>query len=216
MDKVTAFNSESIVWGSVVGSSANSINVSLATQDNTFLYNPSQHPGFTIHPVFYCSKPPNLTFVTEGFLFVATSAELAGALLQISMVNVSSNPEAAAAAFTVFPSTVVLDQVGGGVANWPSTPGGVHPEIWAPPQSPPYHHPYPATPNSKPLAPYPATPHSKPRAPYPATPHSKPRAPYPATPHSKPRALYPATPNSKPRALYPATPNSKPLAPRNP
>ena len=114
MDKVIDFNSKSTIWGGLLGPSAEYSNVSLATQDDSLLYNASQHPGFNVQPLFYCSNPHNLTPQTEGFLFSATSAELADALLQTSMINVTSNPAATNFAFTVFPSVVVLEQVGGG------------------------------------------------------------------------------------------------------
>ena len=111
MDKVIAFNSVSTVWGGMIGATAENINVSLASQDDSVLYNASQHPGFNVQPVFYCSNPHNLTARSQGFFFVAASAELAGALLQISSINGTNNPSAVTAAFTVFPSVVVLEQV---------------------------------------------------------------------------------------------------------
>ena len=117
LDKVLALNSDSTVWGGLLGATAENINVSLATQDDSLLYNASQYPGFSVQPVFYCSNPHNLTPQSESFLFAATSAGLAAALLQVSVVNASSKPAAAAFAFTSFASVVVLEQVGGGATG---------------------------------------------------------------------------------------------------
>ena len=111
MDLAIAFNSKSTVWGGMIGATAENINVSLATQDDSLLYNASQHPGFSVQPLFYCSNLHNLTALAGVFLFVATSAELADALLQVSMINMTSNPAATAFAFQFFPSVVILEQV---------------------------------------------------------------------------------------------------------
>ena len=87
------------------------------------LYNPSQHPGFDIKPLYWCANPNNMTPTSTGIFITATSAGLADSLTQISMA-VENDPAAAAFAFTLLAMIILfqqnvtaLDVVAGGGAS---------------------------------------------------------------------------------------------------
>ena len=110
LDKVTAFSSESMVWGGVQGPTSININNSMISETYTPLYNASQHPGFSVQPVWWCSNPNNLTPVTAGFSVVDTSAGLADSLLQLSYKTRANDPAGISYATTVFPDILILER----------------------------------------------------------------------------------------------------------
>ena len=109
LDLVTQFNPDTLTWGGLAAPSSIDINLTLAspTSPSSDL---SQHPGFSVHPVAWCSSTPNgLTPMPVALYIVSTPSGLADALVGIA-ANVSSSPAAVAAMRTVFPATVSIGQ----------------------------------------------------------------------------------------------------------
>ena len=115
MARVTQLDTDSLVFGGLRDSTAYNFNEAYLTsqaymspQDSS-LDNLAQHPGFTIQPLAWCSTAPTVTPQTSLFFSIATSAELAGSLLQLS-TTLGADPVAVTAAVGIFPGVIILQQ----------------------------------------------------------------------------------------------------------
>ena len=79
-------NTDSLVIGAMQSPEAYYYNVSLVTP-NSSLVDLSEHTGFNVQPLWWCSNPNGLVPHSKGFYSIATSGMLADSLLQISADN---------------------------------------------------------------------------------------------------------------------------------
>ena len=106
---MTQFNTDTFTWGGVQAVEAVHINVTLTSSNTSGSSDLSQHPSFSVKPVWYCSNPNNLTPLSHGLYIVSTPAELADSLLSIA-ANVARNPAGVLATLYGFPTLVILAQ----------------------------------------------------------------------------------------------------------
>ena len=106
MAKVAALNTDAVVWGGMCGVLACEYNVSIISEASSSAVL-GLHPGFSVHPVFWCANPNSLTPHSTGFYSTATSAALADSLLQVSTVNMANSPAAVNYGVNVRPANLL-------------------------------------------------------------------------------------------------------------
>ena len=106
---MTQFNADTLTWGGVGNAAAVHINVTVTTTPTSDFSDLSQHPGFSVKPVWYCSNPNNLTPISFGLYIVSTPAGLADSLLSIA-AKVASSPAGVLATLYIFPALVIIEK----------------------------------------------------------------------------------------------------------
>ena len=109
LDPVTQFSTDTLTFGGSKSATIVRINVTVTTTTTSGYSDLSQHPGFSVKPVWYCSNANNLRPLSYGLYIVSTPAGLVDSLLSIA-ANVSSNPAAVAVTLDVFPALIIIEQ----------------------------------------------------------------------------------------------------------